>query len=63
MLYLIVELISSKPESATWHAASAAVFFGVMFVGNVYNTTKAIYSKCQSFRPDPLHLIRKFTSC
>ncbi|XP_022690277.1 transmembrane protein 120A-like isoform X2 [Varroa jacobsoni] len=63
MLYLVVELISSKPESATWHAASAAVFFGVMFVGNVYNTTKAIYSKYQSFRPDPLHLIRKFTSC
>ncbi|OQR74229.1 transmembrane protein-like [Tropilaelaps mercedesae] len=60
MLYLIVELINSKPELATWHAVSAAVLFGVMFVGNVLTTTAAIYSKSRTFLPDPLHLFRKF---
>jgi len=61
MVYLIVELITSDPEAVTWHAGTAAVFFfGVMFAGNVLNTSWAIYSKCTSKFPDPLYLLRKF---
>ncbi|XP_003739547.1 transmembrane protein 120B [Galendromus occidentalis] len=60
MVYLIVEQITSDPDAVTWHAGTAAVFFGVMFVGNVFNTSMAIYSKCTSKFPDPLYLVRKF---
>lgn len=60
MVYMIMELIISSPDAVTWHAATAAVFFGFMFAGNVFNTSLAIYSKCTSKLPDPLYLVRKF---
>lgn len=60
MVYLIVELITSDPDAVTWHAGTAAGFFGFMFAGNVLNTSRAIYAKCTKKFPDPLYLLRKF---
>lgn len=45
MVYLLMDLIHTHPDTYTWHGAAAAVLFGTMFLGNILTTTMAIYSK------------------
>lgn len=45
MVYLLVDLIHTHPDTYSWHAAATAAFFGVMFLGNICTTSFAIYSK------------------
>ncbi|XP_003738035.1 transmembrane protein 120B [Galendromus occidentalis] len=60
MVYLLMDLIHTHPDTYTWHGAAAAVLFGVMFLGNILTTTMAIYSKYKYHFPDPLELLKKF---
>ncbi|XP_022666955.1 transmembrane protein 120A-like [Varroa jacobsoni] len=60
MVYLLVDLIHTHPDTYSWHAAATAAFFGVMFLGNICTTSFAIYSKYRYHFPDPLELLKKF---